>query len=229
MTMKEEYLHFIWKHRRFSHAPLFLVNNSELQILKVGQLNTDSGPDFVNSKISLNGLIWVGSVEIHNNSSDWEIHNHQTDENYNSVILHVVWKNDKIIYNQNGEQIPTLVLSDYVEPNLIDNIVSIIDSERWIPCQKLISDMDSFILNKFLERIFIERLEFKSEKVALILSKTFNSWDDVLYQLICESFGLKVNSIPMLRLSELIPYKLLLKQAKYFNVKNIIHKNMHQK
>ena len=55
--MKEELLHFIWQYRRFSYTPLTLVNNSEIQILKVGQINSNSGPDFLNSKINLNGLI----------------------------------------------------------------------------------------------------------------------------------------------------------------------------
>lgn len=209
--MKEELLHFIWKYRRYSLDPLYLTDNSLIKVLKVGQLNNDSGPDFINSKIILNGLIWVGSVEIHIKSSDWEKHNHQTDKNYNGVILHVVWQNDKTIYNQLGEELPTLVLSDYVEKGFIDKIYSLLNNEKFIPCEKLISDVDSFVLLKFLERIFIERLEYKSNQLALLLKKKINSWEEVFYQLICKSFGLKVNAMPMLHLSELLPYKLLLK------------------
>jgi hypothetical protein len=209
--MKEELLHFIWQYRRFSYAPLTLVNNSELQILKVGQLNSNSGPDFFNSKINLNGLIWVGSTEIHLKSSDWNKHKHHLDKSYNGVILHVVWENDITIFNQLGEEIPTLVLADYVEPGIIDKIDVLMNSQKWIPCQKLFPNVDPFILVQFLERIFIERLELKSEKVAQLLIDNRNSWDDVFYQLLCESFGLKVNSMPMMQLSKLLPFKILLK------------------
>ena len=202
--MKEELLHFIWKYRRYSLDPLYLTNNSLIKVLKVGQLNNDSGPDFINSKIILNGLIWVGSVEIHIKSSDWEKHNHKTDKNYNGVILHVVWQNDKTIYNQLGEELPTLVLSDYVEKGFIDKTYSLLNNEKFIPCEKLISDVDSFIILKFLERIFIERLEYKSNQLALLLKKKINSWEEVFYQLICKSFGLKVNAMPMLHLSSAI-------------------------
>ena len=209
--MKEELLHFIWRYRHFSHTPLTLINNSEIQILRVGHLNPDAGPDFLNSKIILKGLIWVGSVEIHLKSSDWDKHGHHLDKAYNGVVLHVVWENDKPVYNQVGEEIPTLVLADYVVPSLVDRVESMMNNHKWIPCQKLLPDVDPFILIQFLERIFIERLQKKSEKVAKLLDDSRSNWDDVFYQLLCESFGLKVNSIPMLQLSKLLPFKILSK------------------
>lgn len=125
--------------------------------------------------------------------------------------MHVVWENDITIFNQLGEEIPTLVLADYVEPGIIDKIDVLMNSQKWIPCQKLFPNVDPFILVQFLERIFIERLELKSEKVAQLLIDNRNSWDDVFYQLLCESFGLKVNSMPMMQLSKLLPFKILLK------------------
>jgi hypothetical protein len=209
--MKEELLHFIWQYRHFSHTPLILVNNSEIQILSVGHLNSDSGPDFLNSKIILNGLVWVGSVEIHLKSSDWDKHGHHLDEAYNGVLLHVVWENDSVVYNQLGEEIPTLVLADYVDPGLIDRVEGLINNQKWIPCQKLLPNVDPIILIQFLERIFIERLQEKSDKVAKLLEDSGNNWDEVFYQLLCQSFGLKVNSIPMLQLSKLLPFKILSK------------------
>lgn len=120
--MKEELLYFIWQYRCFSYTPLTLVNNSEIQILKVGQINSNSGPDFLNSKINLNGLIWLESTEIHLKSLDWNKHKHHLDKSYNGVVLHVVWENDIAIFNQLGEEIPSLALADYVEPGIIDKI-----------------------------------------------------------------------------------------------------------
>ena len=102
-------------------------------------------------------------------------------------------------------------MADYVEPGIIDKIEALMSSQKWIPCQKLFASVDPFILVQFLERIFIERLELKSEKVAQLLNDNRNSWDDVFYQLLCESFGLKVNSTPMMQLSKLLPFKILLK------------------
>ena len=128
--MKEELLHFIWQYRHFSLTPLFIVNNSEIQVLKVGQLNTNSGPDFINSKISLNGLVWVGSTEIHLKSSDWNKHKHHLDKAYNSVVLHVVWENDIVIYNQLGDEIPTLILADYVKIGIIDKVENLMNSKN---------------------------------------------------------------------------------------------------
>lgn len=48
-------------------------------------------------------------------SSDWFRHGHQKDSDYDGVILHVVWENDTDVCYQNGNSIPTLQLSDFVE------------------------------------------------------------------------------------------------------------------
>ena len=71
--------------------------------------------------------------------------------------------------------------------------------------------VNNFVLVQFLERIFVERLQIKSQRVAHLLKQNANSWDDTFYQLLCESFGLKVNATPMLQLSTLLPFKILFK------------------
>ena len=66
--------------------------------------NLNSGPDFLNAKIEINNQLWAGNVEIHINSSDWYQHNHETDENYDAVILHVVWNHDVEIFRKNNKK-----------------------------------------------------------------------------------------------------------------------------
>ena len=98
-----------------------------------------------------------------------------------------------------------------MDNSLIDKVENLMNNQNWIPCQKLLPAVDPFILAQFLERIFVERLQIKSNKIAKLLKENANSWDDTFYQLLCESFGLKVNAIPMLQLSNLLPFKVLLK------------------
>ena len=81
-----------------------------VRVLDPGLLNTDSGPDFFNAKVEIDGQLWVGNIEMHVRASDWRRHGHDKDSAYDSVILHVVDKDDAPVYRTNGERIPQLVL-----------------------------------------------------------------------------------------------------------------------
>jgi hypothetical protein len=69
-----------------------------LQVLSPGRLNVHAGPDFLALSILLDGNIIVGNAEFHKRSSEWFEHSHNTDPNYNSLILHIVFE-DNLINN----------------------------------------------------------------------------------------------------------------------------------
>ena len=112
--MKEEFLHYLWKYKIFATKELKISKNIPLEILKTGQHNFNSGPDFLYSKLKIGDQIWVGNVEIHIKSSDWYVHGHELDANYDNVILHVVWTNDIEVFGYNNMVIPTLELNNIV-------------------------------------------------------------------------------------------------------------------
>ena len=60
-----------------------------------------------NAKIKIDGQLWVGNVEIHDRSSDWYRHGHETDENYNNVVLHVVRMADCPVETASGRTLPS--------------------------------------------------------------------------------------------------------------------------
>ena len=61
----EYLLHYTWKHRLFPLKELFTTDGLPVEVVDVGLHNTDSGPDFFNAKIKIDGTMWVGNVEIH--------------------------------------------------------------------------------------------------------------------------------------------------------------------
>ena len=67
-------------------------------------------------------------------------------------------------------------------------------SKAWINCEKDISDVDSVILNLWLERLYIERLEEKSDVIQDLLHKSKNDWEAVLFGMLAKSFGSKVTA-----------------------------------
>ena len=54
-------MQYIWQHRLFDHTKLVTTDGRKLRIIDNGQLNTDSGPDFFNAKISIDGCVWAGA------------------------------------------------------------------------------------------------------------------------------------------------------------------------
>ena len=96
--MKEDFLHYLWKFKKFDTLNLKTSNEEEITIVSVGQYLELAGPDFFNAQITIGNQKWAGNVEIHLKSSDWYIHNHEQDSGYENVILHVVWEHDTEVF-----------------------------------------------------------------------------------------------------------------------------------
>lgn len=193
--MKEELLHYIWKYKLFYKTKLYTSDKTEIQIISVGTSNTNSGPDFFNAKIKIDEQLWAGNVEIHVKSSDWYVHHHQEDENYDNVILHVVWEDDIEIFNKENTAIHTLELKQYVSKSLLNNYKNLFSKpQKWINCQSSISLVDKFIVDNWVERLYVERLESKAGVIDKLLVKSKFNWEEVLFQLLAKNFGLKVNA-----------------------------------
>lgn len=211
-AMKEEFLHYVWKHKLFDASKLTTTNHIPLAILNFGFHNHNAGPDFLNSKIELDGQVWFGNVEIHLKSSDWYAHHHEEDENYDAVILHVVWEHDEDVYMKNNSPLPTLELKESIDVHLIQKYHELqYKTQLWIPCEGEIYSVSSFVLDNWFERLFIERLEKKSIFIKQLLDDSKNDWEAVLFAMLAKNFGLKVNADAFLSLAKSIPFKLLRK------------------
>lgn len=199
--MKEDFLHYVWKYKLFDTSNLLTTNDEVITILNSGLHNTDAGPDFFNGQLKIGETVWGGNIEIHINSSDWLVHQHQKDKAYNNVVLHVVFNDDKIIYDVHNNPIPTLELKNLISPKLITKNKYLQGSKDWIACQNQIDIVDEFTINTWLNRLAIERLERKSEEIKLTLQQNKNDWEQTFYQYLFKYFGLKVNALPFEQLA----------------------------
>jgi hypothetical protein len=207
--MREEFLHYIWKYKLFTNRYLKTQNQENLEILNQGIHNSDAGPDFFNAKIKIDNTIWAGNVEIHINSSDWYKHNHQANKAYDNVILQVVLKNDKDVFRTNGQLIPALVLE--FDSKLLNNYESLLKNEFWVSCQNEINQVDPFTIHNWIEKLAIERLKDKSERIHNLLEQTNNSWENAFYIQLASNFGFKLNSAPFELLAKSLPLTYLAK------------------
>lgn len=209
--MQEDFLHFIWKYKRFDTSNLKTVEDDEVSILQLGQHNFNAGPDFFNSQLEIGGQKWAGNVEIHIKSSDWFVHNHETDAAYDNVILHVVWEHDTDVYRKDNSVIPTLELKHYVEIDLLQNYKKLMQSKAWINCENEFDTIESFKFESWLERLYIERLERKSSDIKKLLVASNNDWEAVLFKMLCKNFGLKVNGESFFSLAKSVDFSVIRK------------------
>jgi len=207
--IKEEFLHYIWENKLFEEDSLSDTQGNKIEILETGLHNFDAGPDFFNAKIKIGETIWAGNIEIHINSSSWEKHKHHKDKAYDNVILHLVYKNDKDIFNTKGENVLTCELKFY--ENYLNKYNKLLKSENKIACYNFISKTDSFTLNSWLTNILIERIEQKTEYLKNILTYTNNNWEETFYISLAKAFGFKVNALPFELLAKSLPSILLAK------------------
>ena len=207
--MNEDFLHYIWKYRLFDSEKLRSSQGHQLELIETGSLNRDSGPDFFEARIQIDGLLWVGNVEIHIKSSDWNKHHHNVDSAYNNVILHVVLENDSDIVLSDGRLLPCLELK--IPDKYIKRYQSLMSSQSWIPCQVDIPKLNNFFVNHWLDRMLLERLERKADEIMQIYHHNGNSWEESFYQLLARYFGMKVNADPFEQLARSVPLKILAK------------------
>jgi hypothetical protein len=191
--MTEEFLHYLWKYKLLK-GELILTNGDKLEIINQGFHNTDAGPDFFNARIKTGTTIWAGNVEIHIKSSDWFVHHHQHDKAYETVILHVVYHHDAEIKRNENENIPILEVKHSFDASLFLSYQDFISSKSWIPCEKTFNTVNKFILNTWLERLLIERIERKTLEIKSKLSLNHNNWELTFYQLLASNFGFKLNA-----------------------------------
>ena len=217
--MKEDFLHHLWKFKKFDTINLKTSNGEEIIIISVGQYLELAGPDFFNAQITIDNQKWAGNVEIHLKSSDWYVHQHERDSGYENVILHVVWENDTAIFRSDNSEIPVLELKNYVDRETVLNYQSLLSPKSWIFCEKQIKDVDDFVLKNWQERLFFERLERKSQPIFDLLEKTNQDWEAVLFLLLAKNFGLNTNGEIFMKIAHSIPFSVIRKES--FEVENL--------
>lgn len=192
--MREELLHYIWRYQRFNRFNFTTTSGLELRIAQPGQHNHNAGPDFLNAKIRVNDLVWAGHVEIHIKSSDWYTHKHHLDLNYDAVILHVVWENNREVYRTNGSIIECLELKNLVNHSIWINYKSLLASKDWVNCGQGFSEVDDTVLHNWITRLYFERLEAKTKRIKSLLKNSAYDWEYVLFVQLFRAFGTKVNA-----------------------------------
>ncbi|GGW22805.1 hypothetical protein GCM10007383_03300 [Arenibacter certesii] len=192
---------------------LYTSNNEPVQVFEVGSHNLLAGPDFFNSKVEIGEQLWAGTVEIHIKSSDWYAHHHEQDPNYNNVILHVVWEDDVNVYRKDNTAIPTLVLKDYIPPQVLVAYQELFHQHKvkFLNCGNEVSNASSLVWENWLERLYFERLEKKWNLVDHLLKESKNDWERVFFIMLTKNFGVKINGDAFFEIAKQLDFSMIRK------------------
>lgn len=187
----EVLLHYVWKHKIFPLEELYTTSREIVEVIDPGLSNTDAGPDFFNAKIKINGTIWVGNIEIHENASDWFLHNHDTDAHYDNVILHVVRHANSIVTRADGSIIPQLELPvpSYVE----DNYHELFATDTYPPCYRIVKTLPLLLVHNLIDAMQLERLQQKSNILFERVTQCNGNWEEAVFITLARNFGFGLN------------------------------------
>ncbi|MBL7736244.1 MAG: DUF2851 family protein [Chitinophagaceae bacterium] len=206
--MTERLLQFIWQFRYFNASGLRTTNGEPVYIFYPGSLNTRQGPDFLEARIKIGEVLWIGNVEAHLLSSGWIQHRHHRDPNYDNVILHVVWADDDK-YPVCG--VPVVILQDRTAKLLLDKYERWMNSRLAIPCAGSLKTVEEIKWIAWKERLLIERMQRKYAQASRRLQQNNGHWEETCWWMLARNFGLSVNAEAFEEMARSIPVSLLVR------------------
>lgn len=210
--MKEDFLQYLWRFRKFKTLSLLTSQGEPFEIIHPGTPNEHAGPDFFNAQLKIGNQLWAGNVEIHVKASDWYLHGHEKDKAYTNVILHVVWEDDVAVFRADDSVLPAFVLKEVVDPSILENYKKrLYTRQTFINCENDLTAVPPVVIKNWLERLYVERLEEKSKLILAEQKAVANDWEAILFRLLMKNFGLNVNGTSFYSIAQAIDYSIVRK------------------
>lgn len=203
--MREDLLQFIWRYSYFNSSSLNTEAGEDLRILSPGVLNTGAGPDFRDARILIGGVLHEGPIELHIKASDWNRHGHSADDNYRSVILHVVWEDD----GDGPANIPVLVLQHRVSKLLLGRYESWMRSQLFVPCAAQLPQVHEAVWTVWKDRLLQQRLRQRVLLVRRLLEQNRQHWEETTWWMMARSLGLPANGAAFEAVARSVPFRMM--------------------
>ncbi len=184
-------MHYIWKHRIMPLHPLLTTDGKEVEIVDPGTHNRDQGPDFVNAKIRIGGVLWAGNVEMHLKSSDWYKHHHEKDSAYNSIILHVAQTIDSEVVTADGRKPPQVQL--WIPDDVRSNYQELGKTEDYPRCHRKVPYIPLMKVHLWMDALLAERMKERAELVLQRVDATSGDWEKAAFVTMSRNFGFGLN------------------------------------
>lgn len=202
---KENLLQWVWEELQFECNTLKTECGKGILIVDQGKKNNGAGPDFLHSSLIIDGVEWHGSVEIHRSAEEWYSHKHHEDRNFNNVVLHVVYENDKPVGVQtvDGHKPFTLNLRKYMV-NSMHELMKI-KQLSGLACSTSATFINQQAFERQIRKVHQEYFEYKIDEVLSYYPEEkvlSDAWKQALITHCYTTLGVSANSHPMEKLSQ---------------------------
>lgn len=217
--MPEIILHYIWQQGFARQYPQYTTDGRKVEIIAVGKHNLDAGPDFSDVRLKVynrdetQAVEIVGNVEIHVTGSDWYTHKHHLNPAYDNIIMHVVRKADKQVFNTQGEALDQMELN---LPEQRDWVAEWLSQARGMdealmthPCGGQLLQAPSLLTADWKHTMLMRRLLCKKDSIERLLLISHNDWRQAFYISLAHYFGFHTNGVPFEKLAKETPLAVL--------------------
>jgi hypothetical protein len=185
------------------------VDGQVARVIQFGVWNRESGPDFVEAAVSIDGGPPLrGAIELDLDARDWERHGHATNPAFEEVVLHVY-------FQSGGSAAFSRTPSNRAVPQVQLDLRAIAGAPPPNPvplaapgrCVAPLRDLDTAVVREVLEGAAQFRLQRKAARLRR--RREAHGDAEALYQALAETLGYKSNKLPFAVLSQRLPVKTL--------------------
>jgi hypothetical protein len=203
-SYREDLFQWIWQNLEFDCQNLETVCGERLHIIDPGKLNHGAGPDFLGAHVQAEKIHWHGSVEIHKSSAGWHAHQHESDPNFESVILHVVFADNskKAVKTSGGDRPMVLELKPYLSKNL-NRLLELKESEG-LACSGSVAYISQKAFEKQVEAAHKEYFGYKVNELLQEYNpsqRLSEAWRECLIIQLYKTLGIPANREQMGKLA----------------------------
>lgn len=202
----ESALAALWSRAHTLADALITQGGARVRIIYPGRPSARAGPDFRDAVLQDDeGKTIIGDIELHTSPPGWYAHGHDSDPNYNGVVLHVVFSptgHEKT--RQQSKMLAPIVALEAVAGDLESAAPDIASGLPDIGVLRSSSDIAAS-----LDAAGDARFLAKSHGFALDISQA--GADEALYLGMMDALGYASNRKPFLALAQRVPYGMLAK------------------
>jgi hypothetical protein len=200
----ERLLQAAWLHQRLRRDRLTTTDGKTVRIFHPGYANPEGGPDFSGAVIQIGeDSPRSGDVEIDLHAGNWHAHGHDSNPNFQKVLLHVVWSDTRPVAGAP----PRLCLSGLLDAPLSE-LCLWLESEplRRFPeslrgqcCVPLLESDEKQVTEVLREAAGVR---FQTKTAYLRTRAQRVGWEQCLWEGLFRVLGYKHNAWPMQNLAE---------------------------